>query len=101
MNPFPLGKHIFVASPPNVMIYMTMHAPKDGPQVFLNVVTQKTNDHAHHSFLNPYVFDYRPIYLNKLKFSWVQNLITTYYNIACYGICHWVDGLQRIKEFVI
>ncbi len=35
MNPFPLGKHIFVASPSNVMIYMTMDAPKDGAQVFL------------------------------------------------------------------
>ncbi len=31
---FPLGKHIFVASPANVMMYMTMDAPKDEAQVF-------------------------------------------------------------------
>ncbi len=99
MNPFPLGKHIFVASPPNVMIYMTMDAPKDGPQVFLNVVTQKTNDHAHHSFLNPYVFDYGPIYLNKLKKFMGPK---SYYNILQYCMLwhlpsgRWIAKNQRV-----
>jgi len=46
MNPFPLGKHIFVASPPNVMSYMTMDAPEDGAQVFKKCNDSKNNDHA-------------------------------------------------------
>jgi hypothetical protein len=63
MNPFPLGKHIFVTSPPNVTIYMTIDALKDGAQVLFKCNAQKTMT-MHRSSLNPYVFDYRPIYLN-------------------------------------
>jgi hypothetical protein len=63
-----------------------MH-PKMGHEFFLNAMTQKTMT-MHHSFLNPYVFDYWPIYLNNFLNSTSPNLITIYYNVACYGICH-------------
>jgi hypothetical protein len=40
------AKHIFVAFPPNVMIYMTVDAPKDWAQVLFKCNDSKNNDHA-------------------------------------------------------